>query len=60
MQYGLTPIHFAASKGNTEIIEMLMQHKCDIEVIDKVMLTYLRFSINFIKSLAITRELILK
>ncbi|XP_015176425.1 PREDICTED: ankyrin repeat and death domain-containing protein 1A-like isoform X2 [Polistes dominula] len=33
--YGRAPIHWAASKGNTEIIEMLIKAKCDIEVKDK-------------------------
>ncbi|KYN45490.1 Ankyrin repeat and death domain-containing protein 1B [Atta colombica] len=34
--YGRAPIHWAASRGNTEIIEMLIQAKCDIEARDKV------------------------
>ncbi|XP_017788869.1 PREDICTED: ankyrin repeat and death domain-containing protein 1A-like [Habropoda laboriosa] len=33
--YGRAPIHWAASRGNTEIIEMLIQAKCDIEARDK-------------------------
>ncbi|XP_029036122.1 uncharacterized protein LOC117603560 isoform X2 [Osmia lignaria lignaria] len=33
--YGRAPIHWAASRGNTEIIEMLIQSKCDIEAKDK-------------------------
>ncbi|XP_076388744.1 uncharacterized protein LOC100882118 isoform X7 [Megachile rotundata] len=33
--YGRAPIHWAASRGNTEIIEMLIQAKCDIEAKDK-------------------------
>ncbi|XP_078053518.1 uncharacterized protein LOC144478972 isoform X1 [Augochlora pura] len=33
--YGRAPIHWAASWGNTEIIEMLIQAKCDIEARDK-------------------------
>ncbi|KAI4477272.1 hypothetical protein M0804_012862 [Polistes exclamans] len=34
-KYGRAPIHWAASKGNTEIIEMLIKTKCDIEAKDK-------------------------
>ncbi|XP_014611333.1 PREDICTED: ankyrin repeat and death domain-containing protein 1A-like [Polistes canadensis] len=34
-EYGRAPIHWAASKGNTEIIEMLIKTKCDIEAKDK-------------------------
>jgi hypothetical protein len=35
-KYGRAPIHWAASRGNTEIIEMLIQAKCEIEARDKV------------------------
>ncbi|XP_033231984.1 ankyrin repeat and death domain-containing protein 1A-like [Belonocnema kinseyi] len=34
--YGRAPIHWAASRGSTEIIEMLIQAKCDIEARDKM------------------------
>ncbi|XP_025157153.1 ankyrin repeat and death domain-containing protein 1A isoform X4 [Harpegnathos saltator] len=39
--YGRAPIHWAASRGNTEIIEMLIQAKCDIEAKDKKQYTLL-------------------
>lgn len=35
-QYGRAPIHWAASRGNIEIMELLIAAKCDIEVVDKV------------------------
>ncbi|XP_024085341.1 ankyrin repeat and death domain-containing protein 1B-like [Cimex lectularius] len=34
--YGRAPIHWAASKGNTDIMKMLINAKCDIEAKDKV------------------------
>lgn len=33
--YGRAPIHWASSRGNTEIMEMLIGAKCDIEARDK-------------------------
>lgn len=35
-QYGRAPIHWASSRGNIEIMEMLIAGKCDIEAKDKV------------------------
>lgn len=37
-QYGRAPIHWAASRGNVEIINLLIEAKCDIEAVDKVTL----------------------
>jgi len=37
-QYGRAPIHWASSRGNTEIMEMLINAKCDIEAKDKVII----------------------
>ncbi|KAE8737575.1 hypothetical protein FOCC_FOCC016962, partial [Frankliniella occidentalis] len=34
-QYGRAPIHWASSRGSTEIMEMLIAAKCDIEANDK-------------------------
>jgi len=36
LQYGRAPIHWASSRGNTEIMDMLIAAKCDIEAKDKV------------------------
>ncbi|XP_021936634.1 ankyrin repeat and death domain-containing protein 1A-like isoform X5 [Zootermopsis nevadensis] len=33
--YGRAPIHWASSRGNTDIVEMLIAAKCDIEAKDK-------------------------
>ncbi|CAH2049103.1 unnamed protein product, partial [Iphiclides podalirius] len=33
--YGRAPIHWAASRGNVEIIKLLIEAKCDIEAVDK-------------------------
>ncbi|CAH2242403.1 jg12984 [Pararge aegeria aegeria] len=33
--YGRAPIHWAASRGNVEIIKLLMSAHCDIEAVDK-------------------------
>ncbi|CAB3260531.1 unnamed protein product [Arctia plantaginis] len=33
--YGRAPIHWAASRGNVEIINLLIEAKCDIEAADK-------------------------
>jgi ankyrin repeat protein len=35
LQYGRAPIHWASSRGSTEIMEMLINAKCDIEAQDK-------------------------
>lgn len=37
-QYGRAPIHWASSRGNIEIMEMLINAKCDIEAKDKVII----------------------
>lgn len=41
-QYGRAPIHWASSRGNTDIMELLIAARCDIEARDKVrnMTTY--------------------
>jgi ankyrin repeat protein len=36
LQYGRAPLHWASSRGNTDIMEMLIASKCDIEAKDKV------------------------
>lgn len=36
VQYGRAPIHWAAARGNIEIMEMLIAANCDIEARDKV------------------------
>ncbi|PSN43781.1 hypothetical protein C0J52_20188 [Blattella germanica] len=38
LQYGRAPIHWASSRGNTDIMEMLIAAKCDIEAKDKAKL----------------------
>ncbi|XP_023717980.1 ankyrin repeat and death domain-containing protein 1A isoform X3 [Cryptotermes secundus] len=35
VRYGRAPIHWASSRGNTDIMEMLIASKCDIEAKDK-------------------------
>ncbi|KAJ9600055.1 hypothetical protein L9F63_009646, partial [Diploptera punctata] len=40
--YGRAPIHWASSRGNTDIMEMLIAAKCDIEAKDKYVLRLLR------------------
>ncbi|KAJ9598067.1 hypothetical protein L9F63_026828, partial [Diploptera punctata] len=42
LQYGRAPIHWASSRGNTDIMEMLIAAKCDIEAKDKYVLRLLR------------------
>jgi len=36
LQYGRAPIHWAASQGKTNMMEILMAANCDIEVSDNV------------------------
>lgn len=36
LQLDRTPVHWAASKGHIEILSLLIQAKCDLEVVDKV------------------------
>lgn len=45
-QYGRAPIHWASSRGNTEIMEMLINAKCDIEAKDKVITFIIIYYLN--------------
>ncbi|KAF4531599.1 hypothetical protein B566_EDAN010065 [Ephemera danica] len=35
LQYGRAPLHWAASRGNTDIMQLLIDARCDIEARDK-------------------------
>jgi len=39
-------MHWASSRGNTEIMEMLINAKCDIEAKDKVIILYTQSSVD--------------
>lgn len=35
LQYGRAPIHWASSRGSTDIMQLLIEARCDIEAKDK-------------------------
>lgn len=47
-QLGRSPIHWAIINNNTEIVELLVNAKCDIEASDKVSFSFFQIFSNFL------------